>query len=346
MKYHGRRLYCALFTLLALTTAQADSITPPQFVPGSDKTFSAYPGSEVRMARTARVNVAFMVNKDGTVSEPLIEQINNARFRKTVLKWLTHRRYEPASINGEPIDSVIRERFRFNIGYDQRSPRVSTTLFNKLYKEFGEKIIQEEPDQKRLKTLLKKLAGVKHGSALGYEFLSAARYKYAKRFLDRDAQIYAVREVILSSDRMPVALNGRNAEEILLQLLIDAGYQGEAMEAYYIALRKLNRNPRSQFMAQFGPTIDQIRQAMVSDEPYTRPIFIGESGYTFLPVSKRKLTFDNVTGKIDSLKVRCEKKFSEFKFSVESEFEIPESWGACHVQILGKEGSSAQLIQL
>ena len=330
-------------TLVSVTNAEG--YIPPSFIPGSDKTFSAYPASEVSMARTARVWVSYMVGKDGNVFEPMIEQINNDRFTNQILKWMQDREYQPATLDDEPVEAWVRDRFSFNIGYGTRSPRVSTKLFNKYYKSFGIEMQNPEPDQKKVQKWLKKMAGAKHGSPLAYEFLSAARYQHAARFLDREAQILALREMILSSDKGMALANGINADQELIRLLIEAGYYGEAQAAYYLALRKHGNDVDMVLKQAFEPTIQQINDILETDKAFARLVKIGDTGYTFVPVSKRVLAFDELSGVINTLKFRCEKKFAELPLTIDSEYQIPASWGDCQMQILGEPGASAKLIQ-
>lgn len=341
-----RKLACAMLVTFSMCgDGVAEDFSEAEFIEGSDKTFSAYPGSESRMARTARVMVSFIIKKDGTVAEPMIERINNDRFSKNVLKWTSLRNYKPATVDGQPVDSWQRQRFGFNIAFDYRSGRVSTELFNKHYKNFNTEISKEQPDQEKLQESLKRMAGSRHGSTLAYEMISSSRYKYAEKFLDRDAQIYALREMMLSNDRNIAVAKGTIADQELIRLLIEAGYYGEALEAYNDARYKLRSDYRAQLRELFAPTIAQITDIINSDQAFSRPVKVGESGYTFLPLAKPNFGFDDIIGKFETIKLRCERKFAELKFVADSDYQIPENWGACQLQLLGKDGASAQLVQ-
>lgn len=340
-----KRLLCVLAICLFTPIAQADDFTQATFIEGSDKYFSFYPSVELRMARTARVWVSYIIKKDGTVSEPMIEQINNDGFNKAIIKWTKHWRFEPATVNGEPVDSWARGRRAFNIGYDQRSGRVSTSLFNKLNKKFGDEIAKSQPNQEKLERLLKKLTKVKHGSSLAYEFIANRRHQFAKKFLDKDAQIYAIREILLSNDRGLVWGNGAIIDEELIDLLLEAGYQGEALDAYYSAQNKLKPIPRSRLWGKYRTRITKIIDNVDNDEVFARSISIGPNGYLFLPLLKKKFKLNSVQGTLNTIKLRCEKQFAEFKLTEDSEYQTHEKWGACQLQVLGSSGSTAQLIQ-
>ncbi len=340
------QIVVGLLLLGALVGAsQAEGFVQPKFIPNSDNTFSAYPGSESQMARTARVWVTYMVAKDGTVFEPMIEQINNERFAENVIKWVKLRNYEPATLNGVPVDSRWRQRFAFNIAFGERSGRVSTKLFNKHYTAFNKELEQKSPDQAKLKKLLKKMWGTRHGSELAYELLSSARYKYARLFLDRDEQINALNEMILSNDEGMAVANDQAADVELIKLTIEAGYYGEAIDAYYRATQKHSSEIRAGLRKLFEPSINQIIEIIESEKAFARPVKIHPERTTYVNLKKAGFGFDEVAGKFETVKLRCQHKYAELAFQADSEYELPESWGRCQLQLIGETGSSAQLIQ-
>lgn len=311
----------------------------------SDIGSSFYPGGEARMARTARADTSFMIGKDGSTFAPMIEQINNHRVRGAVLKRIESLKFAPATLNGKPVDSWATRRFRFNMGYDQRSAYVSTKQFSKHLTSFSEEMGKESPDPKQLQKYLKKLNGTRHGHHIAYEYVSAARYNYAARFGDRDAQIYAIREMLLSNDRGTAKIGNDVAHKELIRLLIEAGYYGEAQLAYNEALRKYRGATDENLRQVFGPTIEQIKDILESDKAFGRQVMIGEEGYAFLPLAKSGFAFEETSGAMEKLVLRCNHKFAELPFKSDTDYKIPEKWGACQLQIIGDEGASAQLIQ-
>lgn len=297
------------------------------------------------MARTARVWLSFMVATDGTVYEPMIEQINNERFSANVIKWVKLRNYRPATVNGDPVDSVLRSRFSFNIGYGERSGRVSTKLFNKHYAAFNEELETGNPDQSKLAKLLKKMWGTKHGSELAYELLSSSRYKYARLFLNKEEQLYALHEMILSNDKGIAVIDGQPADVTLINLAIELGRYGEAINAYYSALRNHSSEIDSGLRQMFGPTIEQISEILTSDKAFARSVSIHPERTTFVDLKKNNFAFEDVSGDFTNLKLRCTRKFAKLPFAADSDYQIPEGWGDCQMQVLGTPGATAKLIQ-
>jgi hypothetical protein len=127
--------------------------------------------------------------------------------------------------------------------------------------------------------------------------------------------------------------------------LINNGYYAEALDAYTRATTELKAYQVEQIVQTFGQSIAEIQELKQSDNAYARDVKLGEEGYTFLPLLKTTFTFDKVMGRLEKLKLRCSRKFSELPFLEDSDYQIPESWGDCQLQIIGKKGSSARLIQ-
>lgn len=341
------RLFCALLITISAVpvTAQEGVFERPKFIEESTKTFSFYPGSELSMARTARIMVSFMVDKNGDTYAPIIEQANNDRFNGAALKWVEMMKFEPATVDGEPVDSVFRYRTSFNFGYGARSPQVRTKLFNKHNANFNKELAKADPKKSTLEKYIKKMEGAKHGTHLAYEYISLARYRFAEKFGDRNSQIIALKEMMLSNDRGMAALDGKLADMELLKLLIEAGNYGEATQVYNDILNRHTGQIAESTKTIFGKTMREISDILESDKAFAREIKIADNGYMFLPMSKGGLVFDQVQGDLAKMVLRCSRKYAEIPIKSGDQYQIPESWGYCQMQILGEPGSSALLTQ-
>lgn len=318
----------------------------PELIRESVELFSFAPGSESRMARTGRLMVSIMIDKEGNVFEPMIEQTNNDRYVKAALKFFEKAKFTPATINGVPVDTWVRFPKRWNMRYSWRSGHVSTKLFNKHLSSFKTEIELESPDEKKLLKYLKKLAGTRHGNHIAFTYLSYARYQYAAKFGSVEDQILAIREMILSSDDGRTFVKSQVSEIELIRLLINSELLGEAKIAYGRAVNKYRGNDKSSIQNLFSEKITEIKELIASDKAFGRKITLNSSGYTFLPLVKKSFTLDQVTGQIETLKLRCTRKFKELKFVVDAEYKIPEKWGTCQLQVIGNKNTQGRVIQL
>lgn len=338
-----------IFIALAVTFSEIvfaeTAFQPPVLKEGLIDKYSNYPASEGSMARTGRVSVSFMVDKDGKPFEVMVEQANNPKFIKATIKSILAGKYEPATLNGVPVEAHIRSVERFNIGYNSRSGSVSTKNMNKYLKLFNAEIKREDPDQKSLSKYLKRMAGTKHGSQQAQRFLSYNRYVYALKFGNIGDQIDAAREVILSANEGGLVRAYPQVRLDLVGLLLNAGRLGEAWIEYSEARRALQGDYRSNLIDSYAEKISQIEQIIGSDKAFARGVQIGHLGYTFVPLVKSSFSFDEIDGKIDTLKLRCKRKFTELAFKAGEAYTIPRAWGFCQLQLLGEQNASANLTQ-
>lgn len=318
----------------------------PKLVGDHPNLLSLFPGSEYSMARSGRVMVSVMVDKEGKTYEPMIEYANNHRYDKAALKVVAARAYSPATQNGVPVESWVRYPARFDFTYDSRSLYVSTDRFNKHYNNFNAEIAKEKPSQKKLQKYLNKLAGTKHGGSLAFKFLSLARYKYQVLYGSNDDQIDAIREMMLSGDNFMALAKGQIADKELIRLLIESNYLGEALVAYDEAMRKHGAKMRDSINEVVGAAIADVRDIIESDKAFARKISLNEEGYAYLPLVKELFTIDQIQGNIEKFKVRCTEKFKELKFVADADYKIPKKWGECQLQIIGEKGTQARMIAL
>lgn len=322
-----------------------DAFEAPILKDGLIDRYNTYPPSERNMARTGRVSVSFMVGKDGRPYEVMVEQANNSKFIKPTIKSMLSGRYEPATKNGQPIDVRLRTVERFNIGFDSRSPYVSTKNMNKYMKKFSDELNKENPSQKALTKYLKRMAGTKHGSQLAQKYLSYNRYKYALKFGNTDDQIIAAREVLLSANEGRRVREYADVRTNLIGLLVNAGRLGEAQLEYFEARRNLGGSERSNIVDKYTVSMEQIEEIINSDKGFERAIKIGERGFTYLPLIKSTFSLDEIDGSITAMKLRCAWKFAELEFKATAEYKVPGAWGNCQLQLIGEKGTSAKLIQ-
>ena len=318
----------------------------PEPVEVSGNLLSSYPGTELSMARTGRVLLSFMVDKEGNVFEPIIEQVNNPAFSDAAMKWISKLKYKPATVNNAPIDSWKRVTARFDMDFVSTSRYVSTKLFNAYHEKFNQEVVKENPNQKKLQKYLTRLASARHGSHYAYELLSKARYHYATKFGSKDEQIKAIKEMMLSNDKGLALAGNEVADKKLIRLMIESSYYGEAIEAYYHARSKYEGEVWDSFKSLFGASIKEIEQLADSNQAFSRAVNLDDSGSATLPLLKGSFTFDQIQGNIEKLKLRCRSKFKELEFVANVDYKIPESWGNCQLQLLGAKNTRTQMIQL
>lgn len=343
-----------LLTLVTLfTTSPAysesgqlnDVFVPAELISGSLDYGSYYPGGEANMGRTGRVLMSLMIDEKGRAFAPLVLISNNQRFNKAAKKSVLNARFEPGTLNGEPIISSISFMAVFELDIMSLFYRKSNKMYHKHLEKFNAEISSEQPDPLKLRKLLKKMVGTTHGNNFIRPVISRARYDYAALFGSDTEKIASIKELLLSSTFGVAATRNMPAQFELIELLINSNHYGEALHLYNASLSGFNSQYQKILSESFGEAIQEILDIRDSDQANGRQIELNKEGFTYLSLFKRSFTFTNVVGELKELKFRCEKKFQEISFQAESDYIVPDSWGECLLEITGKKESKALLIQ-
>ncbi|OUS30034.1 hypothetical protein A9Q98_05415 [Thalassotalea sp. 42_200_T64] len=122
------------------TDATAKHLTTITVATPIERKEPKYPKREARNRREGWVQLSFVVEKDGSVSSPIIENSSGSRsFEKAAKRAVKQWKYEPAVENGEPIQqclTTVQLDFRLSKGgVDSVSSR-----FNSIYQDVTKKI--------------------------------------------------------------------------------------------------------------------------------------------------------------------------------------------------------------
>jgi hypothetical protein len=70
--------------------------------------------------------------------------------------------------------------------------------------------------------------------------------------------------------------------------------------------------------------------------PVSVMMTIEPRGHGSLTLFKQAFSISEVSGKLIALNLRCERNFSSLAFDLTSEYNVPEKWGKCYLQIIGE----------
>jgi hypothetical protein len=75
------------------------------------------------------------------------------------------------------------------------------------------------------------------------------------------------------------------------------------------------------------------------DAQHLFEVRVGEVAWSHA-LTSRTFTLANVQGRIRELHVECEKTTKTLDYEADAEWTIPESWGACTLQVSAKQGTT------
>jgi TonB family protein len=129
---------------------------------------------------------------------------------------------------------------------------------------------------------------------------------------------------VLSPTDLKVALQYRNVLELEL---------GDAVGALATFARRNEIEPVPED-DPMGVRATAIEQALGGDAPIAIKAKILDEFWTHVP-TRRTFAISAVTGEIDGIQVECDRRGAELEFAADTEWTLPEAWGACTLTVEG-----------
>lgn len=235
--------------------------------------------------------------------------------------------FEPATAGGKPIEWHNNESVV--VFDDDTVPLEPSPLFSQTYLEVADLIKQEDYDKalKRneamLSTLTSRLAEVGLAEmqrtviAIGLGDLHGA---YAAVLRATDPRV-----LVLGPDDLKVALQYRDVLEL------DLGDLVGALET--LARRnEIEPVPDSDAMAARAATLEQ---AVHGESPIAIKAKVADEYWLHRP-TRRTFAIADVEGELKAIQVDCDRRSAELAYMPDSEWTLPESWGACSLLVEGR----------
>ena len=331
--------------LLGIPYNIADATLPDGFERATrTKGVSAnYPYGQARENSSGVVQLIIMIDKDGKPFEIMVAESSLPAFSNAAVYAVRKWEFSSATLNGKPVESKQRLRYKFQISQQKQGASPSfTKYYKRLMKELGESEPNLEAATKHIKNMDK--ASIKNLYALTYAGL--AWFEYSKRFGTVADQIAALKDIVLfdveeeKEQRVLSDTATFTIMDTLLKLLLNNNRYSEFLN-YYNVFKPID----PQINNIFSETVDKVKELQTGTKAFAQDIEIGARGFTSLDLFKRVFYFETKTGQISELKLRCDTKFAKFSHDDKIDYQIPASWGNCNVQVFGEPGSEAQLIQ-
>ena len=304
-----------------------------------------YPRSELRSRQQGWVDLNYVVNTEGEVIEPVVEASSGSRaFERAALNSVKRWRYEPAMLNGEPIQQC-KTAVRISFAVDGSQTGVSRR-FHGNYRKIEKALEKGEVDA--ASSALEDAFDSK-GLTLGeLSWLWALKARIAGMHGDRKQQLVAVRRALaVSKDWVPEELRvGLLKTRFILE--IQENNLAAAMDAYS-KLQAIDGADTS----QLDPVIENIQAIVESDQLLFSAAEIGGDGtcetctsqWRYRPV-RRAIEIIDIDGNLENLELRCEWKRYVDEARENVAWQIPASWGDCSVVVHGETGSTFKLVEL
>lgn len=302
-----------------------------------------YPRDEIVKGNVGMVEIELMVDVQGSVYEPIILRSTSKGFERAALAAIKEYKYRPAKFKGRPVASRTSIRLKFEI--DSEADGVNAR-FAKYYQRATTEIEREKPDVTKLDRLMKRMinSGNLTYYALARYYLVAIRRALHEGKLND--QIEATRSLLLfdqgvgQENRLLDTVTLNKVKRSLFYSLVKTQRFSEAWLFHRDAVKQ--GDPVSEDEIRLAEKIEQSRHIEGSS---LIKASLGDRGYVVEHLFKNTLAVIDIQGAVNILKFRCDTRFETVLFRIESDYQIPESWGKCLVEIVGTPNTKLGLYQ-
>lgn len=350
----GRMLAAA--AMLSLFAAQVPAATqafkPPQprMIANLECGGSALKGEELNYciqlggeAREGWVYLGFMVDKDGKPAEiAVIDSTGNANYEQVAMRALERSTFEPASFDGQPVDSAYTYKFKI-LDLNYRNKGVANN-FATGYQAVVAAIEAGDRSEADAALARLKVMNVNRSQNL-YEdaFYGLASYQYAAKWGSEAQQLEGLNRAI-AWETQPQYLPAGSLQSALLSRMnieLKTHRYGEVLDTVkLLEAMGVNEGMAAQLERVAGD-IEAERtgsgQVVVRGQIQAHP--------WFLRLFKRHFTIAVQEGSLSAIEARCERGFVRFVVKPAERHEIGDQYGTCTLGLVGAPGTRFELAE-
>ncbi|MDE0450329.1 MAG: energy transducer TonB [Gammaproteobacteria bacterium] len=324
------------------------------------------------------VRLDFMVGTDGKAFEIAVtDSMGNANFQGAAIRALRKSTFEPAHLNGQPVDAGYAMYYRFEVegeggGVGRGFLHLSRALMRAV-------------DQDDRPLADRELAALESRTGFNlYEdaYLHIAKYRYYARWGDAPQQLDALDRAVsqdFQEHRLPEELYVALQIQRFWLLVKTQDYERAAsvfetlgkyeLEASVTSVleatmkvphdRRLTAppaaRPNSLPMEQPPPvagapgdgcSMRGIRALREDDRAYAVTGSIAEHASWFYHLLKDEFAVTDIQGEITEVKLRCPESYVFFRFDPDLEYRVSNKRGHCHLELVGNPGTTFKLVQM
>ncbi len=299
-------------------------------------TRNLYPDDEIRDGREGWVVVSLMIDPAGKPYDAMVsDSSGNPAFERAALKGLDKMTFEPAQLNGKPVDGSFTFKMIFTVG---RPAERASWEFVAIYKQFMKAI-----DARDKAGAEGQLALLKPMNLYEDAFANLGKYNYHAAW----GTLVEQRE-----DLSAAIANERKPTYLPKDLFVTALYLKFKLEAtaseYGAALRTwevLEPLADSGMRQNVQKVVDEIHALQASNRPTRARGVLNERGRWSTTLLRNRFNVDPEGGSISDVKLSCERKNLSFKFQPDMQYSIGSSQERCDVTLIGQPGTSFEFNQ-
>ncbi|MCH9696177.1 MAG: energy transducer TonB [Gammaproteobacteria bacterium] len=313
-----------------------------------DRPAPNYPAIELRKGRQAWVHIAYCIDESGKPQNvSVIESVGHRRFERAAIDTVQDWKFEPALLNGKPSwQSRNQSYITFSIdGMNEGADRTFIRGIRKMGK------LIENGDLEKADEVFRTL----------YDSGDLSLYELGKLWGQRviyetkSGDLYNLDMALHRATASKGEWIDRKSYVQLLQLRIKTevqlGQYHAAINTYELLVDATGES--SDEVALFQPMMERLQKMIDGDQVLRINAEVRRKGecafcdnsWRFTPV-RNSFRFGNIAGSIKSIEMRCDHKRFESAVSDLVEWQIPENWGTCQINVYGEPGTTFDVLML
>ncbi len=301
-----------------------------------------YPRIAQTRGQEGWVLVSFVVQPDGSVSDPVVDDSNGissfeTEALRTVKKWT----YEPAMQDGKAVQQCQTKTY---LTFEMEGSHGARRSFIKFHREAGDLINSGSIDAAT--ELIDEKEATGQLNLYENARLWLLRSEIAGRQGNRRAQLAALR-------RGTTGL-GNHIEKGLYKKLLPVELRLELGQfEYSAALNTYETMKKHPDLLEDNPDLVAMVEQLVNEVASQKALYLeGEiadcpdcKGNWSYKLLRREFTFETIAGQLNNFELRCDWKYFNDNPNKEVTWRVPANWGACHVYLYGEPGTKFKFLE-
>ncbi len=301
----------------------------------------SYPSVAARNGQEGWVQVSYIIEPDGTVSNPIIEDSSGLKaFESAALEAIQKATFTPAMQNGQAIqqcDSTIQFEFKLN----NQKPG-ATKKFARHYRKVRKHL--ESGDLLKAKELLDKLDAMPVWNMYENARLALLKSFYYKSMNDEVNLLKYLYHATNSDGKYIKRDTYHWALSNIYGLEISNGDFHKALKTIK-RIQSLDPKYQQQF-ANIITHSNNLKEHIASEYPIVKAGDLATKDFWSHTLVRNSFAISNVQGRLDKVDIRCKGMRNQMKVILDSIIKVPSSWGTCQVYLYGEDNTTFNFVEV
>jgi len=304
-----------------------------------------YPESAARSRAEGWVQMSYVIDKNGDVQDPMIEDFGGHRaFKRSALMAIKKWKFAPAMKDGKATEQCHQSvQFDFTMGDINGASR---RFINK-YKK-ADALIQSQ-EYAAAQTLLDALHNDKNQNRYENAWLWNIDANLAGKLGDKHREMKSIHRTLASSKSH--SADSKTFDDsyigILHRRLFLLQAQSSLFGAALSTLEDIKALPDADSLLEsLELTTTKLNEYLASEQHLFVEVELEDSGEYFHKLARNKFAFANIQGQVDTVEVRCKMRREKFTVAEDFIWTIPDAWGECQVVVQGDTETKFDLVEV